>query len=100
MWTLVLGSNTEVDWSDSSYGEFRVPNLTNLPPSRCDHWAAIDLRDQRIYTYAGTSTSTRLADVWQYDIVTGIWTWIAASSTLDPTVNYPSSQGISSGLLM
>jgi hypothetical protein len=76
-WVFVAGSFSSVPWSLSQYGQFRVPSSTNSIPARGGSAAAIDLRNGRIYFFAGWNSQgeTQLSDMLSYDIAANISTW-------------------------
>jgi hypothetical protein len=96
-WALVSGQPSSVPWAASQYGSFRVPSSTNSLPARWGHSAAIDLTAGIIYVTDGATdelSSQQLADVFSYDITSGVWTWISGTNATNPSSVYPPAPGI------
>lgn len=81
MWTWEAGSNTVKE--NAVYGTQGVGSTSNAPGSRENMAYTVD-KDDKLWLfggyYRGTSTTADKNDVWQYDIATKKWMWVAGSS--------------------
>jgi hypothetical protein len=95
-WALVSGQPTEIAWSASQYGSFRVPSTSNSLSTRWDHSASIDVASDIIYVVSGVTDSKYslyLSDVMAYNIGSAEWSWIGGENQQNPTSVYPSAPG-------
>lgn len=58
-----------------NYGVKGVASAANMPPARI---AAAGWSDgqQRLFLFSGSTYNAPFNDLWQYDIATGLWTWL------------------------
>jgi hypothetical protein len=75
----------------SSFGQFRVPSLTNLP-ARGNHSTSIDIRTSKLYMFGGSDNMGSLSDVQQFDIATGKFTWVSGSAIAGDVALYPNAK--------
>lgn len=89
LWTWQAGSQSPL--STGSYGTLGVAATSNEPPARQSGatWSYGD----NFYLFGGESYSGDLSDLWTYSTTTGLWTWIAGSSTPDQPGAYQSGGG-------
>ena len=77
-WTWVSGANTTNQIG--AYGSIGIASSANVPGARfgCVSWIYNDV----LYLYGGQiSASSRMNDLWKFDIATSQWTWVEGSST-------------------
>lgn len=85
-WTWMGGSNTvsaEFGVWPGDYGAKGTPSPSNIPPTRTDEvtWTG---SDGRFWLFGGLSFTTTLNyfnDLWEIDLSTNEWTWIAGNNT-------------------
>ena len=86
-WTWQAGPTVKSD--AGHYGVKGVASPDNYPPARS---AAVTLLDSKgnLWLYGGNSLGgwSDLNDLWKHDKATGLWTWVAGSSSLNPTGNF------------
>ena len=85
-WTWINGHSDVTD-TDPEYGTLGEANITNHPGAR--YYASSAVYQQHLYLYAGWLMSETVRnDMWMYDPVTELWTWVAGSSlTNQPTAS-------------
>jgi hypothetical protein len=71
-----------------SFGTRDISAITNTPGSRFYPAIARNQESSRVFLFGGdgftTSTSTgRLNDLWEYNLLAGNWTWISGNSALN-----------------
>ena len=90
-WTWLSGSSNTND--SGNYGMKGIEATTNCPPSRfgAQYWTDTTgtfwLFGGRTCLSCGTNV-TRLNDLWKYDIVTNVWTWVGGSNQPNQTGTY------------
>jgi hypothetical protein len=87
-WTLVSGGAN----NSGVYGTLGVAALGNIPGSRWGATARIDAAGT-VWLFGGfgydsAHTLGLLNDLWNYNITTGLWTWVSGSNTVNQTGNY------------
>jgi hypothetical protein len=88
-WTWVSGSNSIDELG--IYGIRGVPSSSNIIGAR---YAAVSWQDSlgNFWIFGGASSqegnSVSLNDLWQYNPSTGLWTWIAGSTTINQFGEY------------
>ncbi|MES2594468.1 MAG: kelch repeat-containing protein [Verrucomicrobiota bacterium] len=90
-WTWMKGANTAN--ANGTYGTLGTAAAANTPGARRDGtgWVALD---GTLWLFGGLgqpasgATMGDLSDLWKYDPVTGNWTWIKGSDTLNATGVY------------
>lgn len=83
-WTWMHGDNTAN--SPGVYGTQGVPAAANKPPGRYEAAQWKDLQGN-FWLYGGGSAMTRYCDLWKYDPLTTMWTWMHGSTgTNQPAV--------------
>jgi len=98
MWTWVSGSDTAN--ASGIYGTKGTPAALNAPGARYYSISWID-SDDNLWLFGGTgfsSTDTRnqaLNDLWSYDPVANMWTWVGGLDTADQATVY-GDKGIAS----
>jgi len=88
-WTPVSGGKN----NKGVYGTQGVAAVGNIPGSR---WGATSKMDASgtIWLFGGfgydssSATPGLLNDLWNYNITTGLWTWVSGSNTVNQTGNY------------
>jgi hypothetical protein len=80
------------------YGSLNVPNVNNTPPARIwpQRWAF----DDSFYMFSGSAqyqSADLYSDLWQFNVTTKIWTWIAGPSTLNVGPTYTGADAVPSG---
>jgi hypothetical protein len=87
-WTQVSGGPN----SKGVYGTLGVAALGNIPGSR---WGATSKLDASgtVWLFGGfgydsAGTLGLLNDLWNYNITTGLWTWVSGSNIVNQTGNY------------
>jgi len=94
MWIWEKGSAIPND--GGNYGTRGVTNATNLPPARGSYTNWKDAAGN-FYIFGGTSNfNSALSDVWKYDPVANLWTWIAGENTTN-SQGTPAGYCVSSG---
>lgn len=98
MWTWLHGGSG----TNKNYGAKGVPAATNLPPARY-HPAYWQDNDGKFWMFSGSPAP---ADMWMYDPVTNMWTWMSGDSTVSSgnygvlgmpsTNNFPKNRGYGS----
>jgi gliding motility-associated-like protein len=92
LWTW-LGGNTPP--SQINYGSKGVAAVSNWPPNVFDN-SSNWIDGNKCYfaggAYYGSNVYGGLSDLWEYDIITGLWTWVSGS-----TISDLNSNGIYSG---
>ncbi len=90
MWTWVSGNNT-INQS-GIYGTLGVEDITNMPGSReaCISW--IDANN-KLWLFSGIGYDINgdhgsLNDLWSFDILSGSWTWVSGSNSIEQTGIY------------
>lgn len=97
-WAWMSGSNATGQAGD--YGTLGTSAPTNIPGARYggNAWFAAD----KLWLFGGQGFSTvqeRYNDLWSYDVLTGMWTWITGSDLADQngtygTMGVPSASGV------
>ena len=90
-WTWMHGPQLTNNVS-GHYGVKGVSSPLNIPPARswgANCWTG---NDGKLYLFGG-SNNGEFNDLWQYDIGTNEWTWIAGSNTMGNAANY-GTQGV------
>lgn len=88
LWTWINGSQTI--GSPGSYGAMGVAAGTNQPPSRMSYTNWKDMAGN-FYIFGGaTSNEDTYSDVWKYDPVHNLWTWVAGENYTGTTGRYGS----------
>jgi len=90
MWAWMSGSPCEGGYI--SYGEIGEPYGKNMPGARDGSVSWTD-KDGNLWLFGGwgfdsTETEGCLNDLWKYDTVTGMWTWISGSDIVSQNGNY------------
>jgi hypothetical protein len=101
-WSLMYGGISSATWGAAQYGQFRVPSSSNSFPARQAASADIDAGAGIIYVTAGIindASLSFLADVFAYDISSGVWSWIGGSNEENPSAVYPAIAGTTAGEL-
>lgn len=102
-WTWMGGSSTlpspPVLGLPGVYGTQGVAAAANAPGSRANAVTWTD-RSGHLWLFGGlgndsTTVTNYLNDLWEYDIGTGQWTWVAGPSTANPPVALYGLQGVS-----
>ena len=95
-WTWVSGSNFRAQ--AGIYGTKGIPSSSNMPSARYRGLSWTDSAG-RLWMFGGrgyttsSSSSGYLNDLWVYDPVTGMWTWMSGANTLNRSGVY-GTQGI------
>ncbi|HYF32178.1 MAG TPA: kelch repeat-containing protein [Chitinophagaceae bacterium] len=90
VWTWISGLNT--GGSLGVYGTQGVADAANMPRARAG--AAIWLDDAgNIWIFGGIHSAARLNDLWKYDPVTNMWTWMKGDNTPNQTA-VPGTLGV------
>ena len=84
-WTWVNGSQT--GGATGTYGTMGVTSALNSPPGRASYTNWMDAAGN-FYLFGGYNDDGPLSDVWKYDPVTGLWTWIAGENSYLSAGNY------------
>lgn len=91
-WTWMSGSNTGN--SHGNYGTKNVPSASNLPGARQNAYTWTDQQGNLWlfggYGFAAAGALSYLNDLWKYDVVTNVWTWVGGSSTSNALAVYGS----------
>ncbi|MGI8891853.1 MAG: kelch repeat-containing protein, partial [Bacteroidia bacterium] len=95
-WTWINGTNTPEH--TGSYGILGQPDSTNLPSSRRSPTSWID-HNERFWLFGGvqsgqgnsTYCNLNYNDMWMFDPITHIWTWMGGSSSINSNGNYEST---------
>ena len=91
-WTWVQGSNTTN--SVGNYGLVGIPSATNEPPAK---YAAAFWTDTagNFWLYGGVSAGATvfMDDLWEFDPLTQIWTWMNGSQTTNLAAVVTGAQG-------
>lgn len=92
VWTWVSGAKTANQ--AAVYGTLGIESSTNVPSAR---YGAISwFKNNNLYLFGGqVASSTRVNDVWKFNIATGQWSWISGSSSTNQNGVY-GTKGISS----
>lgn len=77
LWRWVSGSNTATVYSASVYGTQGVPAAGNTPGARLDSATWTDSTGN-FWLFSGNVSPN---DLWEFSPDTGLWTWIAGSTT-------------------
>jgi hypothetical protein len=94
-WTWMKGSN--VTGAAGTFGVQGVPNPANTPPSLYESMEWTDLQGN-FWLFGGSHTSGGLyADLWKYDPVNNVWTWVKGPGINNPPGVY-GVQGVPSPL--
>ena len=94
MWRYNIASNTWT-WMNGNYssgpvwGVMQVPSPSNSPGSRGSASSWTDSQG-KFWLYGGTmfGNNIEFGDMWRYDPVTNIWTWMAGSSGFNPNCTF------------
>ena len=85
-WTWMNGSNTGN--SPGNYGTLGVASPTNQPPARSAYCSWKDLNG-KFWLFGGTKSGFGgLNDMWMYDPVVNMWTWMSGTNTVGSNGNY------------
>jgi len=84
VWTFLSGPNTTSDYG--VFGTKGVANAKNIPGARYGGALFIDSQAQNLYLFGGycadsTGSEDSCNDVWQFNLVTKLWTWLSGAST-------------------
>lgn len=79
-WAWESGTNRDND--PGNFGTMGIPSGTNVPPARASYTKWKDASGN-FYLFGGNVTDTSYNDVWQYNIHTGLWTWISGTSAIN-----------------
>ena len=84
-YTWIDGFSFDTDTS-GHYGELGLPNTTNLPGSRA--FSSTITINHSLYLFGGrgygsTSTIGELNDMWVFNVLTELWTWVSGSSLVN-----------------
>ena len=89
-WTWISGNNSSN--STGNYGTLNIPDADNLPPAR--EQAVTWSNNGKLFLFGGLRSDgvndVMMNDLWQYDLVTGLWTWIKGSNLTNQFGNYGS----------
>ena len=90
LWTWVSGSNYGAQVGN--YGTKGVEAATNMPCSRHFNYSWIDSNDN-LWIFGGYFRDSqggynRLNDLWRYNPVTNMWTWMSGDNTYGHSGNY------------
>jgi hypothetical protein len=66
-----------------AYGTKNVASANNIQPPKS--YCCMVYRLNNLYVFAGISATGYMNDVWRYDMVTKLWTWIKGSATAYPS---------------
>lgn len=98
LWTWVSGDS--VYNQPAVYGLQGVPSSSNNPGARSGFAAWNDSIDN-LYLFGGEGYDAngdlgKLSDLWKYDPIAGLWTWVAGDTIIDQigTYTYPDSASI------
>lgn len=88
-WTWMHGSNV---WnSPGNYGIKGIASATNDPPSRQPYAKWTD-KDGNFWMFGGRhyylSVVSNYNDLWKYEILTNMWTWVGGANTVDSAGSY------------
>lgn len=91
LWTWVSGDNTGN--SVSVYGTQGTASPTNKPGGRYGSISWTDSSSGNLWLFGGTvnaagGTIAYLNDLWKYDPLTNLWTWVSGDSTVNSTGVY------------
>lgn len=89
-WTWMGGSNESQQ--PGNYGIKGESNLSNIPGARSDAIIWTD-PDGNLWLFGGVGLDTNgdlglLNDLWKYNFVTGLWTWVNGGNTVGSFGNY------------
>ncbi len=87
-WTQVSGGANQT----GVYGTLGVAALGNIPGSRWGATSKVDASGT-VWLFGGfgydsAGTLGLLNDLWNYNLTTGLWTWVSGSKTVNQTGNY------------
>src|ERR1041385_7935289 len=97
MWTWMKGSS--ITGAPGVYGTIGVPNIANTPGAR-DHGSATCVDAQgNFWLFGGLGISGIHNDLWKYDPVTNMWTWMGGSQSFNQagvygTIGVPSTSNL------
>jgi len=82
-WTWVSGSNSPNQYG--TYGTKGLAEQNNVPGGRSANISWIDDSDNLWlfgeYGYAASGGEDHLNDLWKYNLLSGLWTWVSGSNT-------------------
>jgi hypothetical protein len=80
-WTTLRGQSARV------LGSMNTGTGTTHPGPRASSAAWFDENTNKLMLYGGDNTGVILAEVWEYSLSSGIWTWVSgqSASNVDPT---------------
>ncbi len=76
-WTALRGQSTRV------LGSMNSGTGTTHPGSRAGAATWFDETNRKLMLYGGESSSGILAEVWEYSLSSGIWTWVSGQSSVN-----------------
>jgi hypothetical protein len=81
-------SGTHYINQEEDFGALGVPSSTNMPPARSGGLGWLGLTGLELMLFSGTrcdtfSSNCLMNDVWRFDIITELWTWVKGSSDYD-----------------
>lgn len=99
IWTFEAGSQPEVSPAQAVFGQFRIPSINNLMPSRTGFSAAMDRHAGVIFIHGGTANNgASLADMWSFNVTNKLFAWIGGQPGANGVRgSYPALQGIYGG---
>ncbi len=85
IWTWMAG--TRLHYSGVVYGMQGVPNANNTPPGtdRAASWTDLD---GNLWLFGGNTYNGVYADLWKYNVVLNMWTWIKGPGIVNPQPVY------------
>ena len=96
LWTWMSGDNTANQYG--SYGTQGIAAASNLPGARqvCISWADTN---GNLWLYGGEGNAENngggyLNDVWKYNTLTGLWTWVSGFNTANQNGYFYGIQGV------
>ncbi len=91
-WTWVRGDT--ILGSLGNYGIKGLPSSTNEPPARYESIEWTDAQGN-FWVYGGEDAAGTLCDLWRYNPITNIWTWVSGDS-IHNFLGVYGTQGVSS----
>lgn len=85
-WTWVKGPNTVN--TPGNYGTLMVPAATNNPDPRDEGATAWTDGNGDLWLFGGESSAGTYADMWRYQPITNMWTWMSGPNTLNTPANH------------
>jgi len=99
-WTWVAGDSTgsgKAGSGEASYGLLNYTQASNLPGGRYGQSGWVD-NSGNFWIFGGTGYDNNgryglLNDLWKYDPVANLWTWVSGSDTINGAANYGTFPG-------